>query len=192
MAPESSGQTYPSKNPICITNADSIDTTNKSPFPERLASHRGLKHLGRQFTQESRPIWLWKVQENLIDAFPLGVANGAQTIACHSTGDRARKVAHDEAQSATTDTAYNRPEPRVWTSPSAALFIILFSKPLFPQHLLEHRAELIGVTLIAITESKAGPWEATGTALGNLLVDLRLCLLVCASLVVLSSPCRVR
>jgi hypothetical protein len=150
-----------------------------------LASHSSLEHLRRQLTQEPRPIRLWKVQENLIDTFPLGVADGTQAITRHSASQCPREVSHDESQSTSTNTADDGPKSGCWAGPSTTILVGLFGQPFFAHHLFKHRPKLVGIALAAVAESKAGPWEATGIALRNLIVDLFFGLLVCADLVVL-------
>lgn len=51
--------------------------TNTQKLWVVLMPHSGLEHFRSKFTQELGTVRLWKVQENLIDTFALGVADCA-------------------------------------------------------------------------------------------------------------------
>lgn len=93
-----------------------------------LPSHRSLEHLRRKLTQEPRPIRLWKVQENLIDTFPLRITNSTQPIPSHSTRQRTRDIPHDKAQRTTTNSTNDRPEPARRSSTPVPLITSFFSE----------------------------------------------------------------
>jgi hypothetical protein len=74
-------------------------------------SHGRLEHFRSEFAQELRTVWLWKVQENLIDTFALGVADCAQAVTRDSTSQPPSEVPHDETESTTTHTTDHGPKP---------------------------------------------------------------------------------
>jgi hypothetical protein len=145
-----------------------------------------LKHLGRQLTQEPRPIRLWKVHENLIDTFPLRITNSTQPIPSNSTRQRPRNIAHNETQRTTTNSTNDCPKSTRGPSAPVPVIASFLGQPFFAQHLLEHGSELIGVALIARAKAKGGPWE-TAAALGDFFVDFFLGLFEGAGLVVFAA-----
>jgi hypothetical protein len=128
-------------------------------------AHGRLENLRSKLTQEPCPIRGRKVQENLIDTFTLGITNRTETITCDSTSQRTGEIANNETHGAPTNTTDQSPEPPCGTSSSAALAITFLRETFLSQHLLEDRAELSAIAIIAITtKPKVRPREAAARA----------------------------
>jgi hypothetical protein len=177
----------PMQDPPIPSNPTSVHRKTKlSDQTNPLPPHRSLEHLRRKLTQEPRPIRLWKVQENLIDTFPLRITNSTQPIPSHSTRQRSRDITHDKAQRTTTDSTNDCPKPPRGPSATIAIIASFFSEPFLAQHLLKHGSELVVIALLATAEAKGGPWETTA-ALRDFFVDFFFGLFEGAGLVVFAA-----
>lgn len=132
-----------------------------------LMRYSRLQHLGRQLTQQPRPILLRQLQENLIDALPFGIPNSAKPIARKTPRNGPGDIADNEPKCAATHSANDGPEPGRRASARDAVFtVVVTGETLLAEHFLEHGLELVvgalSAVAICVGGSKSRPGKSTG------------------------------